>query len=80
MARRKSLSIDAMDPDVSVLAKLASLVVHLQEAEGEGGHWFDIAAVKSLINDGGIKEWTEAMQKIGLAPVKRSTPREGCDV
>jgi len=77
MARRKTLTIDALDPDVSVLAKLASLVVHLQEAEGEGGHWFDIAAVKTLINDGGIREWVEAMQKLALAPVKRSESSAG---
>ena len=60
-----------MHPRMAVLAKLSSIVVHVDEGLGLRGHSFDIAAVRVLINDPDVREWISAMGELGLAPVKR---------
>lgn len=70
--RIKRLIIAPLSPDVRTLAKIGSLLVHVQEAMEEGGHWFDVAAVKSLLNEPDVREWIVAMDKLALLPKKRS--------
>lgn len=72
MSRTRKLPM--VSPSVATLAKLASIVVHVQEAYAEGGHEFDIAALRALANDADVCEWVEGMQKMAMAPLKRSPP------
>lgn len=56
---------------VALLAKLGSIIVHVEEASGAGGHWVDWATVKSLVNDPEVQELLAGLRKTGLLPVKR---------
>ena len=62
---------DVYAPPVRLLAKLGSIVVHVDEGHGEGGHRFDWAAVGSLIADREVQEWLEGMDAKGLLPKRR---------
>lgn len=64
--------IDVLSPPVALLAKLGSIVVHIDEAAGDSGHHFDWAALRSLLADREVQDWVEAMGKRGLLPLKRS--------
>lgn len=63
---------DPLYPAPSLLCKLASVIVHADEAAGEQGHEFDIDALRTALNDDEVAEWIKAMTTIGMAPVKRS--------
>lgn len=60
-----------MDIELSLLSKLASIVVHADELIGPDGHVFDKDALRSALNDHEIKLWLETMSSLALAPVKR---------
>jgi hypothetical protein len=61
-----------MRPSLALLAKLGSLVVHLQGAEiGECVTTADAVAIRALLADPEIEAWLAEMQKFGLVPVKR---------
>jgi hypothetical protein len=64
--------LDPLRPSASVLCKVASAFVHVEEAAGGGGHVFDLIAVKQLAADPEVKAWMEGMRSLGLLPVKRS--------
>ena len=59
-----------MAPSTTLLMKLGSIVVHADEATEPGGHSFDIAALRPLIEDPEVKEWIKSMG--ALLPLKRS--------
>ena len=61
---------DALKPPLGLLCKLASIVVHADEATSAGRHEFDIVAIKSLLDNPEVKEWITAMGV--FMPVKRS--------
>lgn len=65
---------DPLKPSPTLLCKLGSLVVHLEEAMSNGGHAFDIIALKSLKDDAEVKAWFAAMTGMAMLPVKRSRP------
>ena len=50
--------------------KLASIVVHCQEATSKKGHTLDIEAVKGLVNDTEVKKWMKTIPTVYL-PLKR---------
>ena len=52
---------DPLKPALSLLSKLGSIAVHVQEALSEKGHPFDIAALRSLAQDEEIKTWIKEM-------------------
>jgi hypothetical protein len=66
-----SATEDPLSPRASLLAKLASFVVHVEESSGKQGHEFDIAALRSLAIDPEIQVWIKEMSLIGMAPLKR---------
>lgn len=54
----------------SLLAKLASLVAHMQEFASPAGHGFDIQAAKQLATDPEIVAWIATIDP-ALLPSKR---------
>lgn len=68
---RKAGTIDPLRPSTAVLAKLGSLLVHLDEGNSRNGHAFDWTAAKTLWEDYEVQAWLAAMQKLALVPVKR---------
>ena len=58
-------------PPVRLLAKLGSIITHIEEGSGEGGHAFDWTAAGSLIADREVQEWLKGMREAGLLPLKR---------
>ena len=63
--------VDTFAPSVGLLCKLGSIVVHVDESAGEGGHEFDWAAIRSLLVDREVQEWLIGMDAKGLLPKKR---------
>lgn len=58
-------------PSDSVLIQLASLIVHIEEAAGIGGHTFDLELIKNAPNDPNIKAWINEFPEV-LLPRKRT--------
>ncbi len=63
--------MNALTPEPSLLAKLGSIVVHVDEGLTNTGHAFDWEAAKTLIGDPEVTEWIEHMQRLAMIPVKR---------
>jgi hypothetical protein len=63
---------DPLSPPLSVLCKLGSIAVHAGEWLSLGGHQFDVAAFKAILQDPEVKEWIAEMNKQALLPVVRS--------
>jgi hypothetical protein len=59
--------MNARNPPMSVLAKLGSIVVHLQECHSV----MDLAAIVRLVNDQEIQEWLAEADRLALLPKKR---------
>ena len=57
-----------LSPTLAV--KLGSLVVHADEASGHDGHDFDMAAIRTLVDDYEVSEWIDDFDS-ALLPVKR---------
>lgn len=62
---------DPLNPTASLLSKLASLAVHVEELQSPSGTPDDAAAIRSLLADAEINEWISEMRKMALIPVKR---------
>lgn len=58
--------------DMPTMAKVGSIIVHLEEARGAGGHPFDWTAADQLLADPEVQKWLGAMRKASLLPAKRS--------
>ncbi len=63
--------VDAMNPKLSVLVKLGSLLMHYQEFLSPQAHHTDRLAIQTLEKDHEVIEWVKAMQDLSLLPVKR---------
>lgn len=61
----------AMEPNAGLLAKLASIIVHVDEGQGQHGHHVDWGAAISLCHDDEVKAWIEGMRALCLVPLKR---------
>lgn len=57
-------------PGGTILIKLASLVVHADEATSPGGHAFDATAIRSIVDDPEVKGWLDTIEPV-LLPQKR---------
>ena len=67
----------ALTPSPALLAKLGSLVYHLEEFLDER-HPFDLQAAKTLREDSEVEEWFAEMSSLSMLPVKRkSSPTPG---
>jgi hypothetical protein len=66
------------DLRMPLLAKLGSLAVHIEEVLEEtglgGAHPFDVAAIKTCLDDPELKKWIAEMSAAGLVPQKRKLP------
>ena len=71
--RRREVSdlVDVFGPRASLLAKLGSIIVHVEEATGADGHAYDLIATRQLIADREVQEWLDGMRKAAMLPVKR---------
>lgn len=50
-----------LQPDLQLLMKLGSIVVHAEEAISADGHEFDIEAMKPLLADSDVRQWIKDM-------------------
>ena len=64
--------MNPLTPSITLLAKLGSIAVHSDEFISPAGHPFDRDALKSLLEDGEVREFIADMQKQALVPLKRS--------
>lgn len=62
---------DPFHPSAALLAKLGSIIVHVQEYHSATGHPWDKQAMDSLLEDGELKEWMLAMDAMAMLPKKR---------
>jgi hypothetical protein len=60
-----------MQAPTTVMVKLGSIAVHVEELLSPGGHAFDRTALTTLLADAEVREWLAAMDKLALLPVKR---------
>lgn len=63
--------IETLTPKPSLLCKLGSIVVHVEELLSPSGHPADKAALDTLLTDPEVRYWLSAMQAGGYLPVKR---------
>lgn len=63
--------MDVLKPSASLLCKLASIAVHIDEYFSPDGHELDREALSSLLSDNEVELWVAAMTEAGLAPRKR---------
>lgn len=62
---------DPLKPSASVLVKLGSIAVHIDEMLSLTGHKFDRFALETVLYDPEIKEWLASMDKLAMLPKKR---------
>ncbi len=65
----------ALQPRAALLAKVGSILVHIDEMISDDGHHFDKAAIEALLRDTEVNDWLEAMARMSLVPLKRKTNR-----
>ena len=56
---------------LTLVSKLASIVVHVEEFLSAGYCLADLKALEPLLEDSEVKAWIIRQQAAGLAPVKR---------
>jgi vacuolar-type H+-ATPase subunit C/Vma6 len=71
MRNKLRLVMDPLNPNAALLVKLGSIAVHAEEITSPNGHDFDKAALDALLANEDVIEWREAMDALGLLPVKR---------
>lgn len=52
-------------PSLSLQAKLGSLTVHVEEFFSLG-HPYDVAAIKSILDDEEVKQWLARIRQLGI--------------
>ena len=63
---------DPFKPSPSLLIKLGSVIVHMEELHSKNGNVeFDLPALQTARNDPEVVEWFAAMNKMAFLPVKR---------
>jgi hypothetical protein len=60
-----------LTPSIALLAKLGSIAVHADEFMSPNGHPWDREALKTLLEDGDVREFVAQMQKQALVSLKR---------
>lgn len=63
--------MNPMKPNLTLLVKLGSLIVHIEEMLSETGHHFDISVIKTALADPELKTWIIQMNELALLPLKR---------
>lgn len=57
---------------MSLLVKLGSIAVHVDEMLSPGAHDYDRIAVLGLLKDPEVVEWITAMDRMAMVPKKRT--------
>lgn len=68
--------MDKADPlklSATLLIKIGSAIVHIEELLSPDGHQFDRAALDACLNDPEVMAWIKAMDKMAFLPQKRKT-------
>lgn len=73
---RQATMIDVFAPPVALIAKLGSILVHVEEGLSDAGHHFDWTATRSLLSDREVQQWIEGLRAHALVPVKRRSSGE----
>ena len=60
-----------LKPPITLLVKLGSIAIHIEELASPSGHHFDKIAVASLLNDPEVKDWLAQMNAMAMIPRKR---------
>lgn len=63
---------DPFDLHTSLVAKLGSILVHIEEYLSPTGHAFDRHVLDSLMKDEEVQEWMEQLREMAMLPRKRS--------
>ena len=63
---------DPLKPAVTVLVKLGSIAVHVEEMMSPTGHAFDHAVLEQLLNDTEIRLWLARMDELAMLPLERT--------
>jgi len=63
--------MNPLRPELSLLVKLGSIAVHVDEMLSPKGHHFDKEVIRSLLNDEEIKKWIKEMDRLAFLPKKR---------
>ena len=63
---------DPLKPSATILIKLGSIAVHVEEMLSPHGHEFDKVAIQSLLSDPELQEWIKEMTALAFMPVKRN--------
>lgn len=63
--------MNPLEPSLSLLSKLGSIAVHVEELLSPKGHAFDRTALEGVLKDPEVVEWLSAMQGMAMLPVKR---------
>ena len=58
-------------PSTSLVVKLASIAVHIEEARSSDGHHWDWATIDSLLTDPEVRGFLDDPDNAVLLPVKR---------
>lgn len=59
------------NPTATLMVKLGSIAVHVEEMLSPQGHAFDKIALEQLLKDREVTEWLMAMDAVALIPKKR---------
>lgn len=65
----------SLTPDLALLVKLGSILVHVDEGLSAKGHPFDLEAIKSLMDDPDVRRWLAVMDKAAFLPIRRDGVR-----
>jgi hypothetical protein len=63
-----------LQPSLSTLCKIGSILVHIDEGLSESGHPFDLIVLRNLLADGEVRAFVAELDRLALLPVKRLTP------
>lgn len=58
---REEMKVDPLKPELSLLIKIGSAVVHAKELCSPKGHPFDKAALDSILSDPEVIKWIKDM-------------------
>lgn len=65
------MATDPMQPPLTLLSKIGSIAVHVDEFLSPRGHTADKHAIEDLLRDPEVIGWLEAMRHCALVPEKR---------
>lgn len=65
------MSAACLTPSATLLVKLGSLAVHVDELLSPSGHAVDRSAIEGILADAEVRDWLRDMNGLALLPVKR---------